>query len=126
MKYDRSFLKCNICGNMIAMVDTKGGEVCCCQQPMVKLAPNTVDAATEKHVPVVSRDGNTVTVTVGSVPHPMTEEHHIAWICAAQAGQTTRVQLDVTGEPTATFTIADGDVTVYEYCNLHGLWAVDV
>jgi len=125
MKHPRTFFKCELCGDMVSMVEGSGEQLLCCHQEMTELKPNTVDAATEKHVPVVERDGNTLKVTVGSVPHPMTPEHHIAWIAVAGENQTTRVTLDVTGEPSAVITAPDGDVTVYEYCNLHGLWAVD-
>jgi len=126
MKYPRTFLKCNECGNIVGLVEDGNKEILCCGQPMVELKANTTDAAQEKHVPAVVREGNTITVTVGSVPHPMTEEHHISWILVAQENKTQRVKLNPTGEPTATFTIEDGDATVYEYCNLHGLWAVDI
>jgi superoxide reductase len=92
---------------------------------MEVLTANTTDAAQEKHVPAVTRDGNKLSVQVGSVAHPMTEEHHICWIAVAQGDKTQRVALEMTGEPTAEFVLDDGDATVYEYCNLHGLWAVE-
>lgn len=126
MKYEKTFFKCEHCGNIVGMVDDAGVSIHCCGEPMVKLTANTTDAAQEKHVPACTRDGNSLTVTVGSVPHPMTAEHHISWICVAQANTTMRTTLDPTGEPTASFVIDDGDATVYEYCNLHGLWAVDI
>ncbi|MCP1109957.1 superoxide reductase [Lachnospiraceae bacterium PF1-21] len=89
-----------------------------------KLTANTVDAAQEKHVPVVSKDGNTVTVAVGSVPHPMEEAHYITaiYIETSKGGQFANLK---PGEkPEATFTLNDGEefVAAYEYCNLHGLW----
>ena len=126
MKFERSFYKCKHCGNIIAKIYDSGVSVHCCGQEMERLTPNTVDAAVEKHLPVASRDGNALAVTVGSVPHPMTQEHHIAWICVAQEHKTMRATLDITGEPSATFVIDDGAATVYEYCNLHGLWAIDI
>ena len=91
---------------------------------MVELVPNTTDAAQEKHVPVVSVSGNTVTVTVGSAAHPMTEEHLISWVYleTKQGGQRKALAAGV--DPTVTFALADGDqaVAAYAYCNLHGLW----
>jgi superoxide reductase len=92
---------------------------------MPEIVPNTVDAALEKHVPVPVRDGNKLTVNVGSIPHPMMPEHHIAWIIAAQERKTQRVVLAPTGAPTADFILDDGPVTIYEYCNLHGLWQAE-
>ncbi|MCL2272057.1 MAG: desulfoferrodoxin Dfx [Treponema sp.] len=92
---------------------------------MQEMKPNTADASKEKHVPEVSRDGNKITVTVGSVPHPMTDEHHIAWIVAAEGDRTQRVVLPHTGAPSAGFITGSGLVTVYAYCNLHGLWMAE-
>ena len=127
MKNDRMFLRCEVCSNIVGMVHDSGVTPVCCGKPMTLLTPNTVDAAKEKHVPVGEVDGNTLTVTVGSVTHPMTEEHHIAWIAIAQGSHTQRISLDHTGEPNAVFTInPDSPVTIFEYCNLHGLWAVDL
>ena len=126
MKYERKFFRCLICGNIIAKIHDSGVKVHCCGQEMATLVPNTTDAAVEKHVPAAKREGDKLGVTVGSVPHPMTEEHHIAWICVAQEQKTERATLCPTGEPGATFNIDDGDATVYAYCNLHGLWAADV
>lgn len=126
MKNDRIFLKCNICGNIAELIESSGAVPVCCDKEMTKMVANTVDASREKHVPVAVREGNTLTVTVGSVEHPMTAEHHISWIVVAQGSKTLRANLDPTGKPSATFLI-DGDepITVYEYCNLHGLWAAE-
>jgi len=90
------------------------------------LTPNTEDAAQEKHVPVARREGDQLYVTVGSVPHPMLPEHYIMWIAVADGTRTTRVQLSPGEAPEAQFPVSDGPLTVYEYCNLHGLWATDV
>jgi superoxide reductase len=84
-----------------------------------------VDAALEKHVPALTRAGEKLTVGVGSTLHPMTAEHHIAWVIAAQEERSQRVVLDPTGQPTAEFSLASGPVTVYAFCNLHGLWKAD-
>ena len=92
------------------------------------LTANTVDAAREKHVPVIAREGNTVTVTVGSVLHPMTEEHYIPFIALETAQGLQVKNLKPGMRPVAVFALADGDepVAAYEYCNLHGLWKAEV
>ena len=77
---EQRYFVCEHCGNMIAMVEDKGVPVMCCGQKMTELVPGSVDAAQEKHVPVIAIDGNTVTVSVGSVNHPMLPEHFIEWI----------------------------------------------
>ena len=118
------FYQCSHCKNIITYVDNKGVPVMCCGEKMQELGPGTVDAALEKHVPVVEKDGNKVTVKVGSVTHPMLEEHHIVFI-AIETKQGSQIKYLKAGEaPEAVFAIADGDefVAAYEYCNLHGLW----
>jgi superoxide reductase len=127
MKNDRMFMKCDICGNIIGVIEDSGVTPECCGQEMTLLTPNTVDAAQEKHVPVAVREGDKLTVQVGSVVHPMTPEHHISWIAIAQGRRTQRAALDVTGKPEAVFCVdASEPITMYEYCNLHGLWAADL
>ena len=125
---DKKFYICKHCGNMIGMIKSSGVNVVCCGDPMTELKPNTVEASQEKHLPVVTVEGNSVKVKVGSVEHPMTEEHHIAWIYleTEQGGQ--RKKLAVGSKPEAEFALAGGDkvVGVYEYCNLHGLWLTKV
>ena len=118
------FYRCNHCGNIIAYVEDKGVPVVCCGEKMGELVPGTTDAAQEKHVPVIEKAGNLVTVKVGSVSHPMTEEHHIAWIVLETKQGKQRKALDHTGKPEAVFALVEGDevVAAYEYCNLHGLW----
>ena len=118
------FFICKHCGNLIGMIHASGVPVICCGEPMTQLIPNTVDASQEKHVPVVTVNGNKVKVEIGAVPHPMTEAHHIAWIYiqTKQGGQ--RKCLPVDGAPAAEFVMSEGDefVSAYAYCNLHGLW----
>jgi superoxide reductase len=93
---------------------------------MELLAANSTDAAAEKHVPVIERAGDTATVSVGSVPHPMLEEHFIQWIVVAQDGKIQRAVLKPGAEPKAVFTVdAGAPITAYEYCNLHGLWVAE-
>ncbi|MGF6376800.1 superoxide reductase [Clostridiales Family XIII bacterium PM5-7] len=116
--------RCPHCGNIIEMVENSGVPVVCCGEPMQYLDPNTTDAATEKHVPVINLDGNKVEVVIGSVEHPMVEEHHISFIILETDLGIQRKHLNPTGEPKATFMLVDGEkvVAAYEYCNIHGFW----
>ena len=118
------FYRCPICGNIIAYIKDSGVRCVCCGKPMEALVPNTSDGAGEKHVPVISVDGNIVTVTVGSVEHPMLEAHYIEWIVLETAQGRQRKTLKPGDKPVAKFALTEGDtvVAVYEYCNLHGLW----
>lgn len=118
------FFICDHCGNIIAFVKNKGVPVMCCGQKMRELVPNTTEAAGEKHIPVIKADGNSVEVSVGSVAHPMLDEHYIEWI-ALETEQGSQIKKLKPGEePKAAFAVADGDkaVAAYAYCNLHGLW----
>ena len=118
------FYKCNHCGNIIAYAEDKGVPVVCCGEKMEKIVPNSVDASGEKHVPVVKVDGNLVTVSVGSVEHPMLEEHYIGWVALETEQGNQRKTLKPGEKPEVTFALVEGDkvVAAYEYCNLHGLW----
>lgn len=120
------FYKCNHCGNVIIKTVDSGVPVVCCGEKMVELVPNTVDASQEKHVPVVTRvDDCRIKVEVGSVPHPMTKEHHIAFIYVET--ENGGVQISLKDKPEAVFcTCNDKPVAVYEYCNLHGLWKTEL
>lgn len=121
---EQKFYICEVCGNIVEKVKNSGVPVVCCGKPMTELVAGTTDASVEKHVPVVVQDGNTVTVTVGSVIHPMTEEHYIEWIVLKTKNGVQRVNLSPNQEPKAVFVLADGD-SVEEclaYCNLHSLW----
>jgi len=121
------FFICKHCGNIIGMVDDRGAPVVCCGEPMTELAPNTVEAAREKHLPAVTVSGNTITVQVGSVPHPMTEEHHIAFVYVESERGGQRKALKPGEEPRCAFCFADDKpVAVYAYCNLHGLWKTEL
>ena len=118
------FYICKHCGNIIAFAEDKGVPVVCCGEKMSELVPGTTDAATEKHVPVYSVEGNLVRVKVGSVEHPMVDVHFIQWI-AVESKQGVQIKYLQPGQaPEAVFALAEGDelVAVYEYCNLHGLW----
>lgn len=119
-----NFYICEHCGNIVTMVRDAGVPVMCCGQKMTLLVPGTVDAAAEKHVPVVEADGRTVVVRVGSVAHPMLPEHSIQWI-ALKTNQGSQIKYLKPGEePLARFALTEGETVeaVYEYCNLHGLW----
>ena len=126
MKNERKFSKCSRCGNIISFVKNSGVSVICCGEMMQEIKPNTTDAAVEKHVPASVREGGKLKVTVGSAAHPMTEEHHIAWIAIADGNRTQRIALEPTDAPSAEFFVSGNSVTVYGYCNLHGLWAAEV
>jgi superoxide reductase len=115
--------KCDLCGNIVEVVHGGGGELVCCGQPMVLQAENTVDAAVEKHVPVVEELDHGIKVTVGSVPHPMADDHYIEWIEVVAGGKSYTEYLTPGGAPEATFCVKPADITmVREYCNLHGHW----
>ncbi len=118
------FYRCSRCGNIVAYVENSGVPVMCCGQKMEEIQPNTTDAANEKHVPVVSVDGNHVTVRVGSVGHPMTEAHYIKWVVLCTNLGNQRKLLTPDSEPKAEFLLLDGEVVndCLAYCNLHGLW----
>lgn len=114
--------KCELCGNIIEVLHGGAGELVCCGQPMVHLVENTVDAAKEKHVPVVEKVAGGVKVKVGSVPHPMEEKHYIEWIELIVNGKAERQFLKPGQAPEAVFKVEQKNVTAREYCNLHGLW----
>ena len=114
--------KCEVCGNIVEVVHAGDGELVCCGQPMVLMAENTVDAAKEKHVPVIEKVEGGYKVAVGSVAHPMEEAHYIEWIELIADGKAYRQFLEPGQAPEATFCIDAADVAAREYCNLHGLW----
>ena len=118
------FYRCARCGNIVAYVENSGVPVMCCGQKMEEIEPNTTEAANEKHVPVVSIEGNKVTVRVGSVDHPMTESHYIKWIVLCTNLGNQRKILNPESEPKAEFMLLEGEevVNCLAYCNLHGLW----
>lgn len=121
---EMKFFKCEICGNIVAMVKESGAPLSCCGQQMTELIPNTSDGAKEKHVPVVTREGNTLKVAVGSVPHPMEDAHYIEWIAVCTKNGNQRKVLNPGDKPELCFCISEDDEVeaVYEYCNIHGLW----
>lgn len=114
--------KCEVCGNVVEVLHEGAGELVCCDQPMKLMKENTVDAALEKHVPVIEKTEEGIKVKVGSVPHPMVEEHYIEWIELIADGQAYRQFLKPGEAPEAVFKIEAQNITAREYCNLHGLW----
>lgn len=114
--------KCGICGNIVEVLHAGAGELVCCGQPMTLQVENTVDAAKEKHVPVIEKVAGGYKVKVGSVPHPMEEKHYIEWVELIADGKAYRQFLNPGEAPEAFFSIEAAQVTAREYCNLHGLW----
>ncbi len=114
--------KCEVCGNIVEVLHEGAGELVCCGQPMILREENTVDAAKEKHVPVVEKTTGGSKVKVGSVAHPMEEKHYIEWIEVIADGKAYRQFLKPGEAPEAVFNIEAGEVTAREYCSLHGLW----
>ncbi len=114
--------KCEICGNIVEMVHEGQGQLVCCGKPMVLMEENTVDAAKEKHVPVIEKIDGGYKVKVGSVAHPMEEKHYIEWIELIAGDVAQRVFLKPGQEPEASFCTDASNVTARAYCNLHGLW----
>ena len=116
--------KCEVCGNIVEVLHGGKGELVCCGQPMKLIVENTVDAAKEKHVPVVEKTADGFKVKVGSVAHPMEEKHYIEWIEIIADGKAYRQFLKPGGTPEAIFKIDADRITAREYCNIHGLWKV--
>lgn len=114
--------KCNVCGNIVDVVHGGAGELVCCGQPMKLFTENTVDAAREKHVPVVEKVDGGFKVKVGQVPHPMEAKHWIEFVEIIADGRSYRQYLNPGDTPEAFFQIAAEKVSAREYCNLHGLW----
>lgn len=124
---ENRFYICEHCGNIVGMINDAGVPLMCCGQKMTKLEAGTVEASKEKHIPVVTLEGNTVKVDIGSVAHPMTEEHSIVWVYLQTDRGGQRKNLTAGSEPVVTFALSDEKpVAVYSYCNLHGLWKTDI
>ena len=122
------FYKCAHCGNFVTFLTEKAAcTPMCCGVKMEEIVANTVDAAREKHVPEVAVEGNLVKVQVGSVAHPMLEEHNISWIALETKTGNQRKTLKPGEAPEAVFALVEGDapVAAYAYCNLHGLWKAE-
>ena len=118
------FYRCKHCGKIIAIVNETAVPTICCGEAMEQIIPGTTDAAVEKHVPVITKNGNLVEVNVGSVAHPMAPEHYIEWIALRTKQGNQRKILKPGDAPKATFALVDGDevIEAFAYCNLHSLW----
>ena len=114
--------KCERCGNMVEMVHGGAGQMVCCGQDMTKMAENSTDAAKEKHVPVLEKTADGWQVTVGSVAHPMADDHYIEWIELLVGDAVYRQNLKPGEAPSATFCVKADTAKARAYCNLHGLW----
>lgn len=124
---EQKFFRCKHCGNFVGLINNAGVPMICCGEPMEELIPNKVDASTEKHIPVITKNADSVTVVIGSVEHPMTEEHHIEFIYLQTAKGGQRKCLEIGGAPSAVFKLADDTaLEAFAYCNLHGLWQAEV
>jgi superoxide reductase len=117
--------KCNVCGNIVEVLHGGAGDLVCCGEPMKLMTENTVDAAKEKHVPVLVKTADGWRVTVGAVAHPMEEKHYIEWIELVADGIVYRAVLKPGDKPEAEFKVKASKVSAREYCNLHGLWKVN-
>ena len=121
------FYICEKCGNLVEKIDDSGVPMVCCGQKMTPIVAGTVEASREKHIPEVKVDGNRVSVFVGSVEHPMSEEHSILWIYLETDKGSQYKYLSAGEKPAAEFVVADEKpVAVYAYCNLHGLWKSEI
>jgi len=118
--------KCSVCGNIVEVNHVGGGELVCCGKSMNLLQENTEDAATEKHVPVITKVDNGIKVVVGEIEHPMEKDHYIEWIELEVDSMRYKQYLAPGAKPEAVFELkASGMVIVREYCNLHGLWKAE-
>ena len=121
------FYYCEDCGNLVILLKNSGVPVVCCGQKMTPIEAGTVEASREKHIPVATVEGSSVKVVVGSVEHPMAEEHSILWIELKTDRGVQRKHLNPGEAPVAIFALADEKpLEVYAYCNLHGLWKTDI
>jgi len=124
---EQKFYICKQCKNIVGLINNAKVPLACCGEEMEELIPNTTDASSEKHVPVIKIDGNNVTVEIGSAPHPMAEEHYIMWVYIQTEKGGQRKILAPGEKPCAKFVLTDDDKLqcAYEYCNIHGLWKAD-
>ncbi|MCL2698598.1 MAG: desulfoferrodoxin [Oscillospiraceae bacterium] len=127
MSGNQKFFICKHCGNLSGLINNKGVPMMCCGEKMTELLPNTVEASTEKHLPVVAASAGAIEVSVGSVPHPMEDAHNIAFVYVETERGGQRKFLKAGDEPKLKFCFVDDKpVAVYAYCNLHGLWKTEV
>jgi superoxide reductase len=117
--------RCEVCGNVVMVLSSGKGELACCGKAMTELEEKTDGQGKEKHLPVINREGDYISVKVGEVMHPMGDEHNIGWILARGDDEVMVKYLAVNGSPEAKF-YADGIKSVEAYCNLHGLWKQNI
>jgi len=118
----KQIYKCNVCGNIVEVLHTGAGELVCCGENMQLMQEKREDVGQEKHLPVIEKTPGKVTVKVGSIPHPMEDNHYIEWVEVASDGKAYREFLKPGDSPEATFQIKAEKITAREYCTLHGLW----
>lgn len=124
---EQKFFRCKHCGNFIGLINNAGVPMICCGEKMEEIVPNTTEASTEKHIPMVSRTGDILTVEIGSVIHPSTEEHHIEFVYVQTENGGQRKSIEIGKDPIVKFAIVeDTPVEVFAYCNIHGLWKTEI
>lgn len=128
MMCNTKFYICEHCGNIVGMIHDSGVPMMCCGKKMTKIEAGTVEASKEKHIPVISVEGNLVNVAIGSVAHPMAAEHSILWVYLQTTKGGQRKCLEVGSDPFVTFALTADEkpLAAYAYCNLHGLWMAEV
>jgi superoxide reductase len=122
MTNQREVYKCEICGNIVEVLHNGAGQLVCCGQPMTLMKEKIKEEGNEKHVPIIEKNKEGVEIKVGSIPHPMTKEHHIEWIEISTEKGESKKFLNPTDSPEAKFPVKNTKVKSREYCNLHGLW----
>lgn len=123
----QKFCRCEICGNLVGMLHDSGSPLVCCGQPMTVLVANTQEASHEKHIPAVKYEDGTLIVDIGSVAHPMVEEHFIEWVYVQTTHGGQRKSLKPGDAPHVEFcSLGDKPLAVFAYCNIHGLWKVEL
>jgi superoxide reductase len=117
--------RCSICGNLVELLEDGGGTLVCCGEEMIELPVNSSEVTFEKHIPVIEKNGNKVTVRVGEVTHPMLENHYIMWIAIIEGKHIQKKLLNPGEEPKAEFEVSSNNFTAYAYCNVHGFYRKD-
>ena len=117
-----NILKCNLCGNIIEVIEAHSDNLVCCGQDMNILQENIIEASTEKHIPAVEKTNGGILVKIGSIAHPMEEKHYIQWVEVISKNKSYKKFFSPNNKPEAFFPIEDDKLIVRAYCNLHGLW----
>lgn len=126
VKERQKFYICKHCGNIVGLINNAGVPLVCCGEQMTELVPNITDASVEKHVPVIKVNGNIISIDIGSVPHPMTDEHHIEWVYIQTEKGGQRKTFAPDDKPFFEFALVDDKLEIaFAYCNLHGLWKAE-